>query len=108
MHMDPNRNMLNDIFKMTKENNDMLHGMRRRAFVGGLLKFIIWGAIFIAPIWFYMTYLNESMQKMLTAFNQVQATGVSAQTQLGSFQNMFKEFTDKISFFPHPGTPTPQ
>ena|SRR3989344_4769994 len=104
--MDPNRDMLNDIFKMTKDNNDMLHGMRRRAFVGGLLKFIIWGAIFIAPIWFYMTYLNESMQKMFTAFNQVQATSVSAQTQLGSFQNSIKDFFDKIPFFPHATTPS--
>jgi hypothetical protein len=78
--------MLVDIFKMVKDNNHMLHTMRRHALIGGLLKFALWSALIIAPIWFYMTYLNANVQKMVTMYNQLQVTGADAQAQLQAFQ----------------------
>ncbi|MDP3645473.1 MAG: hypothetical protein Q8R25_00075 [bacterium] len=97
--MDPNREMMNDIYKMTKENNQMLHGMRRRALIGGLLKFIIWTVLLLAPIWFYMAYLNDSVQKIMSTFSQVQATGASAQVQLDAFQKTIRDLQSKIPGF---------
>ena len=99
--MDPNRDMLVDIFKMTKENNQILHGMRRRAMIGGLLKFVIWTALLLAPIWFYMTYLNASVQKMLATFNQLQTTGADAQAQISAFQKSIIDLEAKIPGFSH-------
>ena len=98
--MDPNRDMLNAIYKMTKENNEVLHSMRRSAFIGGILRFIIYGALIIAPIWFYMAYLNEGVQKMLSAFNQMQTTGAGAQVQFNAFQQTLKDLEAKIPGFP--------
>jgi hypothetical protein len=97
--MEPNREMLADIFKMVKENNHMLHSMRRRALIGGLLKFVIWTILFVAPIWFYMTYLNASVQNMLHTVDQVRSTGNQAQTQLNSFADSLKELESKLPAF---------
>jgi hypothetical protein len=99
--MEPNRDMLVDIYKMVKENNHMLHSMRRRALIGGLLKFIIWTLLIVAPFWFYMTYLNTSVQQILSTFKQMQATGANAQSQLEAFQKSITDLENKIPGFPH-------
>ena len=41
---------LEEILRLTKENNRMLHKMRRSAFLGGLFKFIMWAAFIIIPL----------------------------------------------------------
>lgn len=91
--------MMNAIFKMTKENNDLLHSMRRRAFLGGLLKFVIWTALLVAPIWFYMTYLNQSVQNVMQAVVQMQQTGTNVQANFTNLQNSLKQLESKIPGF---------
>ncbi len=76
--------------------------MRRNAFWGGLFKFIIYGAFLLAPLWFYMTYLNGTVQQALKTINQVQGTGVQAQAQLNSFQELLKQLESKIPSFMRP------
>ena len=102
--MDPNRDMLNDLYKMTKENNQMLHAMRRHAFVGGVLKLIIWVILFLAPIWFYMTYLNADVQKILVTFGQLQTSGQNAQAKINALQNSFQNVLGNIPGYPHATT----
>jgi len=99
MPPNPNHDMMAAIFKMTKENNDLLHSMRRRAFIGGFLKFLIYAALFLAPVWFYATYLNQDVQKMLQAFNQMQQTGANVQLQFNNIQNSVKSLESKIPGF---------
>jgi len=99
--MEPNHDMLGDVYRITKENNHMLHAMRRRALVGGLIKFIIWAVLILGPVWFYMTYLNASVQKVLDTFTQIQSTGAKAEAQLRAFQQSISELQAKI-----PGLPT--
>ncbi len=85
------------MYRLTKENNRMLHAMRRNAFWGGLIKFIIYSLFLLAPIWFYMTYLDGAVQSMLKTINQMQGTGAKAQTQFGDFSQMLKDFQSKFS-----------
>ena len=59
----PEGGNLQEIYRLTKENNQMLHAMRRNAFLGGLFKFIFYAVVFIAlPAWVYITYLAPVMQ----------------------------------------------
>ncbi len=85
-----------EMYRLTRENNRMLHAMRRNAFWGGILKFIFWSAILIAPIWFYMTYLNATVEKMLHTIDQVQGTGAKAQAQVSGWENAWKQFEAKF------------
>lgn len=74
---------LAEILRLTKENNRMLHKMRRNAFVGGIVRFLMWAAFLIIPLWLYMQYLAPVMTSMIETMNQVQGTGAKAQAQFG-------------------------
>lgn len=83
---------LEEIYRLTKDNNRMLHAMRRNALWGGLIKFVIYAALIIVPLWLYLTYLAPVIDQMLETMNQLQGTGASAQAQFGNFQDMLKQF----------------
>ena len=87
-----------EMYRLAKENNKMLHAMRRNAFWGGIFKFIFWTAILIAPLWFYMTYLNTTVEKMLHTIDQIQGTGAKAQSQFNGIEASWKQFEAKFGF----------
>ena len=95
--------MLQEIHRLTKENNRMLHAMRRNAFWGGLLKFVIYAALLLAPIWFYQVYFAPVVNSMLQTQQQLQGTGAKVQAQFGSLQDAWKQFESKFGF----GSSTP-
>lgn len=74
---------LDEILRLTKENNRMLHAMRRNAFLGGIMKFVMWIAFLIIPLWLYMQYLAPVMTSMISTMNQMQGSGAKAQAQFG-------------------------
>ena len=102
--MEPYQGQQAEIYRLVRENNKMLHSMRRNAFWGGVFKFILYAAFLLAPLWFYFAYLNDTVQQMMKTIEQVQGAGTSAQAQLGSFQELFKQLESKIPSFMRPST----
>ena len=94
--MDPMHDQQQEIYRLVKENNHMLHSMRRNALWGGIFKFIFWAIIFIAPLWFYVMYLAPVVEDMMKTVQQVQGTSAKAQAQLGGFQEMLKQLQQKF------------
>ncbi len=91
--MEVNDETLTELVRLTRENNKMLHGIRRRAFWGGVLKFVLYAVVLVAaPLWLYATYLAPMMEQMLDTYEQFQGTGAQAQAQLEDFQNLLKQF----------------
>ena len=95
--MDPDKQKLEEIYRLTKETNGMLHAMRRNAFWGRIFQFVFWTAILLAPIWFYMTYLNTTVEKMLHTIDQMQGTSAKAQAQFGDLEGLWKKFQSQFS-----------
>ena len=93
------RQMLEEAYRLPKDNKRMLHAMRRNAFWGGLLKFVIYAALILAPLWFYMQYLAPAMNQALETMQQVQGTGAEAQAQLSGLQDALRELQSKIPGF---------
>lgn len=91
MPPNPDREQLAEIYRLTKENNRMLHSMRRTAFLGGVFKLLMYAAIVILPLWFYQQYLSASVAQMQAALQQMQGTGTQAQVQLQSLQDALKK-----------------
>lgn len=87
--------MQEEILRLEKDNNRMLHSMRRSAFWGGVFKAIFWLAIIIAPIWFYSVYLAPVVQSFQNTVNQVQTTSTNAQAQINGFGASIKQLQDK-------------
>ncbi|HEY4487895.1 MAG TPA: hypothetical protein VJB97_00060 [Candidatus Paceibacterota bacterium] len=84
--------MMREVHRLTLENNKLLKGMRRRAFWGGIVKFIIYIALFIAlPLWLYVTYLAPILEQMLDTYEQIQGTRAAAEAQYGDLQTMFNQ-----------------
>src|SRR3989344_1236227 len=106
MDFNPIQGQQQEIYRLRRENNKMLHSIRRNALWGGILKFVLYLLFLLGPIWFYMTYLNGSVQQMLKTMNQIQGTGVKAQEQLGAFQEAWKQFQEKLPAFMHAPTST--
>ena len=77
----------------------MLHKIRRGAIWGRVFTFVFYAALLLAPLWFYWTYLNDTVQKLLQAYNQMQGTGQQAQGQFQAFQAALKDFQSKIQNF---------
>lgn len=91
--MEINDQTLTELVRLTRENNRMLHGIRRRAFWGGLVKFILYALVLVAaPLWLYATYIGPMMEQMLDTYQQFQGTGAQAQAQLQDFQKLLQQF----------------
>ena len=71
----------------------MLHAMRRNAFIGGLIKILLY-VIFlvVVPYWVYTTYLAPVLESTMEAVNQIQGTGAQVQTQFSGLQEMLNKF----------------
>ena len=93
---DLERTQLEQVLKLAKDNNRMLHSMRRNAFLGGVLKVLVWAGFIIVPLWLYMQYLAPLMQSTLNAMNQIQGTGAKAQAQFGDLNNALKKLQDQF------------
>ena len=98
--MDPNsQSEIREILRLVHENNQMLHSMRRHAFLGSIIKFIIYAAFLIVPIWFYMTYLNGSVNTLIADLNKMQGTTSAAQTQFSGFETAIKNIESHLPSF---------
>lgn len=64
--------LLQETYKLARDNNRMLHAMRRNAFLGGIVKLVTWAVLIIAPIWFFITYLSPVLNNAVSTLNQVQ------------------------------------
>jgi len=97
----PNNNdqLLREIYRMTRENNEMMHRARRSAFFWGFLKFIIYAALLLAPIWFYVTYLSGAVNSMIETMNKIEAANPQAQAQFQGIQNALAQFQQLESRF---------
>ena len=78
----------------------MLHAMRRSAFFGDG-EFT---ALLVAPVWFYLTYLNGTVQNLVQTINKIEGTGQQAQSQLNGFEQAWQQFEARFGF----GSSTPQ
>ena len=96
-NMEPNHEQTQEeIYRLVKENNKMLHGMRRTAFWGGLFKLLIWAGLIAAPIWLYSVYLAPIVQNLQQTMNQVQGVSSQAQGQLNGLGDVFKQLEAKL------------
>ena len=88
-----------EIYRLVKENNRMLHKMRRNAFIGGIIKFLLYAVLLVAlPRWLYSTYLAPIVESMTETMQQIQGAGAQTQTQFEKLQEALKQF-DLAEYF---------
>ena len=88
--------MIRETYRITQENNKMLHAMRRHAFIGGIVKVLVYAIIIIAPFWLYMQYLAPKVDQVLQVVAKLQGTSAEAQVQIGQWQKALQDLRGKI------------
>ena len=91
--MDQSQGSQQEIYRLVKENNKMLHKMRRNAFWGAVIKIILYVVLLIIiPYWLYATYLAPIVNSTLETVEKMQGTSANAQLQLENLQETLKQF----------------
>lgn len=88
--------MLRETYRLTQENNRLLHKMRRAAFWSRVFSFLVYAALLIAPLWFYMQYLAPVVDQMFKAVQQVQGTGAQASAQFQGLEQAWQSFEQRF------------
>jgi len=91
--MDSNQSTQQEIYQLVKENNRMLHKMRRNAFIAGIIKILLYLGLFVVlPYWLYVTYFAPIIDSTLQTMQQIQGTSAEAKLQVENLQNAIKQF----------------
>ena len=89
--------MQEEIYRLAKENNHMLHSMRRNAFFAGIFKFVFYILILVvAPLWIYTSYLSPILQEATQTLVQVQGVNGKTQSQFSGLLNEWKQIQSKL------------
>ena len=92
------RKQFSELITVVKENNRLLHKMRRHAVWGGVLKALLYVVVLVvAPLWLYSTYLAPVVKEAMKTYQEIQGTGAKVQAQFGDMQNFFKQFKESVS-----------
>lgn len=98
--MDMNKDdLLEETYRLARDNNRMLHAMRRNAFLSGLVRVIFWVAIVGFTVWSYMQFVDPVLQSVVRASAQIQAVGGSAGAQISDLQNAINSIKGVIPGF---------
>lgn len=91
MSVEYDQDKLDEIHRLVRENNRMLHSMRRSAWLGGILKFVMYAAFLLIPLYFYMEYIAPMLETTLNTLNQVQGASQNAQSQFSQYSEYLKQ-----------------
>ena len=89
--------MLKEIHRLTLENNKLLRGMRRSAFISRVLTLLVYAALIILPLWFYLQYMAPIVDQMFQTMEQLQGTGAQASAQFDSLQAMWQQLQERFA-----------
>ncbi len=65
------KQLLEEAVKLSKENNKILHKMRRGQFLGNLFSYVKWILIIIITVWSWVV-LQPYLDNMMNMYQQVQ------------------------------------
>ncbi|HUQ30114.1 MAG TPA: hypothetical protein VM103_01190 [Candidatus Paceibacterota bacterium] len=74
------KKLLEETLSLSRENNRMLHALRRSAWIGFIWKVLLWAGFILVPLYLYQQYLGPIFQKF-----QAFAPGSATTTQPGVF-----------------------
>jgi len=83
--------LLQETFKLARDNNRMLHAMRRNAFFRGILKLAIYAFFVGVSLWFFSTYIYPMLNTAMSTLNDVQGQMQKVQ---GAGAQMNAQFAD--------------
>jgi hypothetical protein len=81
---------LDEVYRLVKENNQMIRAMRRDAFVKGIIGFIWWILILIVIPYVSWLYIQPYLEKATAAYAHAQGATNTINTQLQGLPDINK------------------
>ena len=88
---------IEETYKLAKDNNRMLHAMRRDAFLHGLLKFLMYAAIVVVSFWAYIQYIGPMLMTVLKNVQSIANTGAEVQQKAGDVQQTAQQQLSSVT-----------
>ncbi len=96
---------LREIYRLEKENNQMLRSMKRNAFWGGVLKVGLFLFALGVPLWLYFSYVAPVIKQFDATLSAATGQKVQIEGKLAEWAKMWEEFRAKFTGAP---TSTPK
>jgi hypothetical protein len=94
--MPPERDRLEEIYRLERENNKLLRGMKRRAWWGTIVRILMLMLALGVPLWLYFTYLAPVLEQMSDTMEAITGQRVELQETFSSWADAFSRFTDSF------------
>ena len=82
------KEMMQKTFEIARDNNRMLHAMRRNAFFGGLFRLAFWAVLIGGPIVFYYAYAQPYVDQILSAYSGIKGDVQSIKNVTNQIPNL--------------------
>lgn len=80
--------LLEETYKLARDNNKMLRRMRRAAWLGVVAKIVFWSLMIGVPAWLYYQYAQPIVGQLLETMSQVQGASTQLQQMGGGLQQL--------------------
>ena len=90
---------LEEVYKLAKENNRILRGMRRNTRFGIVFKVVLWIFLLLGSAWGYYEYVQPALNSLLETMNQVQAVGYQIQGAADNLNQVGDGATNQLQDF---------
>ncbi|MDE2078809.1 MAG: hypothetical protein KGI73_00305 [Patescibacteria group bacterium] len=84
---------LDRLERMSLDNNRMLHGMRRRAFLGSLFKLAFWIIILVVLPYYAWLYVQPYVQQAQGTYQSIQTTQQQVASSTNAINGFFSQFS---------------
>jgi hypothetical protein len=74
---------MKELLELTKDNNKLLHKMRRHAIYGNIMRLFYWAIILGGPVVIYYYFLQPYLADVMEAYSGIQR-GVDSVQNLGN------------------------
>ena len=87
---------LREIHRLVKENNQMLHSLKRQAFWGGVFKIALYLVALGVPILLYYVYLSPIVQQFQDTISTATGQGRDYQGQFAEWMQLLDQFKERM------------
>lgn len=98
--MESESELVRRTYELAKDNNRMLHAMRRNAFFSGVFRLILWVVAVGVPLYLYFVYFQPVVEQLMQSIGAMKAAGASAGAQAGQFSAQLSNLQELLQKLP--------
>ena len=91
--MDPElKRLLEETHALAKDNNRILHAIRRERWIGLIFNILVWTSLIVLPLYYYQTYLQPEVSKFFLHTGVSTSTGAFGLPSSADMQKLIESY----------------